>query len=77
MTTPNGVNNRIFETSVTGDKSTTPTVFNTSINLSNFLLRYKISLTSESVKYKSPFVIVLSLPSEEVLDTTYIAISAS
>ena len=49
VTIPKGVNNKIFETSFTGDKSTGPTVFNTNKNFSNFSFKYKISFTSESV----------------------------
>ena len=70
VTTPKGVNNKIFETSFTGDKSTGPTVFKTNKNFSNFSFKYKISLTSELVKSKSPFTAFLSSPSDEVLATT-------
>ena len=70
VTTPNCERIKILETSLTGDKSTTPHVFRTKINLLNFLFKDKISRTYESVNNKSPLTGFLSEPSPESLPIT-------
>ena len=61
---------RMLRTLITGERSTTPPTFSTSIKRVNFLSSARISRTSESVRRMSPLSGVRSLPSPEMRETT-------
>ena len=70
VSTPSWDSSRMLRTLITGERSTTPPTFSTSIKRVNFLSSARISRTSESVRRMSPLSGVRSLPSPEMRETT-------
>ena len=76
VSTPSCDRTSMFPTLITGVRSTGPPALMTSMNFAYFLSISRMSLTSPSVSLKSPFSGILSFPSPDILESTYIPASA-